>query len=444
MSNGSNKWRYAALAAVVLVVAGSGARAETLNQALADAWHNNPRVQAARAGESAAESDLSAARGEWYPKIGLTGQVGRDHTSGSITFFNPPQDFNANLNQASIALRLDQPLYEGGRLSSTIAASEASASASRAQTHARGAEVLLNAVKAYLDVIASQKLLMVQKRNVNVIDQQRQSAKEALAHGEGTKTDVAQAEARLQAAIATRIRAQATLAEMRALYRAVIGHPPGTLSLPGKLPLLPATLAEAETLASRNYQVVAARFNAQSAAKQADAVGDAVLPKIGLFAEVRREREPQYGFERLNDEEVGISLSIPIWRGGTLRAKTAAAHARADEATLEARAAADQAKEQVVSAWHNYAAARAAYGADKAGLSAARIASGGVADQHRHGERTLLDVLNAEQEARNANAALIQARRDRIVAAYALLAATGRLSAAALGLPAAGHEGYKP
>lgn len=443
MPNGLNKWRYAALAAAMLAAVG-GARAETLNQALADAWHNNPRVQAARAGESAAEHDLAAAKGAWYPKLGLTGQVARDHTRGTINFFKPSEDFNADLNQASIALRLDQPLYEGGRLSSKIAAGEASASASRAQTNARGAEVLLNAVKAYLDVIATKKLLGVQKRNVGVIQQQKKSARDALAHGEGTKTDVAQADSRLQAAIAARIRARAKLAEMRALYRTVIGHPPGKLAIPANIPTLPATLAQAKARAERNYRVVAARFNAQSATKKADAVGDALLPRIGLFAEVRREREPQYGFEQLNDEEVGISLSIPIWRGGTLRAKSAAAHARADQAELEARAAADQAKSQVVSAWQDYAAARAAYGANKARLSAARIASGGVAAQHRHGERTLLDVLNAEQEVRNANAALIQARRDRIVAAYALLAATGRLSAGALGLPAAGQGGYKP
>ncbi len=420
-----------------LLAAGATARAETLDQALADAWRNNPRMQAARASESAAQSDLSAAKGGWYPKLGLEAQLARDHTTGTITFFTPPDSFNADLNQASLALRLDQPIYEGGRLSSQVSASKNAALSSRAQTGARGAQVLLNAVKAYLDVIAVQKLLQVQQDNVHVIEQQRKAAEDALNHGEGTKTDVAQAEARLNAAIAQRIRVQAKLAQVSAMYRTVIGHPPGTLAIPGQPPRLPATLAQAKALAGQNYRVRAARFNAQAASAQAEVAGAATMPRLGLFAEVRREREPQYGFDELNDEEVGLSLSFPIWRGGTLRAKTAAARERANAAALQVQATEDQARGRVVAAWHDYAAAGAAFNADRSRLTAARTAAGGVAAEHRHGERTLLDVLNAEQEVRNARAALIQARRDRIVAAYTLLAATGQLSAAKLGLAVA-------
>jgi TolC family type I secretion outer membrane protein len=432
------------VALVALAGVAGGARAETLQQALSDAWHNNPRLAAARAGESAAKSDVRAAKGEWYPKLGLQAQIAREHTTGKITFFNPPSSFDADLNQASLALRLDQPLYQGGRISSDISVAENKVSASRAQTGERGSDVLLNAVKAYLDVFAAQKLLAVQQENVGVIGKRKQAAHEALKHGEGTNTDVSQAESRLQGAIAARIRAQSELAQMRALYRTVVGHAPGKLAIPTRLPRLPATLARAETLANQDYAVRAAEFNARAASDQAKVTGAATMPQLGLFAEVRREREPQYGFEQLNDEQIGVSLSFPIWRGGTLRAKSAAAHKRAHQAALEVRAAKDQAQGSVVAAWHDYAAARAAFGADKSRLSAARTAYKGVLAQHRHGERTLLDVLNAEQETRNAKAALIQARRDRIVAAYALLAATGQLSANSLRLAGADRAASKP
>ncbi|MGH8225427.1 MAG: TolC family outer membrane protein [Gammaproteobacteria bacterium] len=420
------------------------ASAETLDQALADAWRNNPQLLAARAGQSAAQSDVRAAKGGWYPKLALTGGVGRDSTSGMITFFNPPENFDANLQQSSIALRLDQPIYQGGRLSAKISAAENDASASHAMTHAHESQILLQAVAAYLGVIEAEKLLAIQDENVGVIHKQLDAAKQSLAHGEGTRTDVAQADSRLQAAIASRIRTNSMLAQARAHYRTVIGHEPGTLSVPPTLPSMPANLAAAEALAGHNYNVVAARFNAQAASARADEASSAVWPKIGLFAEVRRENQPQYGFNRLDDRIIGLSISIPIWEGGSLRAKTSAAKERAREADLDARATEEDARDNVVAAWQNYTAAEASLTAIKAQLDAARIAYDGVRDEHRQGERTLLDVLNADQEIRNAQAALIEATRDRIVAGYALLAATGELSAATLSLPVADANGQNP
>jgi outer membrane protein len=428
----------------LLLFVAVGARAETLHQALRDTWHNNPNLAAARAQQSAAEHDVRAARGGWYPKLGLSGQLARDHTSGRITLLNPPEDFSDNLNQASISLRLDQPIWEGGRLSSKISAAENASSASRAQTRASSSQVFLNAVKAYLNVVAAQKLLQVQKDNVKVIGRRKQAAKDALNHGEGTKTDVAQADSRLQAAVAQRIRAASKLAQMRALYRTVIGHDPRTLELPTKLPTMPATLMQAEHMASGNYRVKAAQFKAHSATAKADAAANAVMPKIGAFAEVRREREPQFGFQKLNDTMVGIRLSVPIWRGGSVRAKSAAARDKAHAAQLKATAASDSARREVVTAWHDYAATESSLVAIKSQLSAARTAYDGVKALHRHGERTLLDVLNAEQEVRNAEASKIQARRDRIVAAYTLEAAMGRLNREALGLAPVNNDSSKP
>ncbi|MDN5864992.1 MAG: TolC family outer membrane protein [Gammaproteobacteria bacterium] len=423
-----------ALVAMCLIAGMSAAaRAETLNQALVDAWHNNSRIAAARANQSAARHSLRAAEGGWYPRLGLNGKLARDHTEGTITLFQPAMDFSADLNQATIALRLEQPLWEGGRLASRISAAKRSALASRAHVHARTAQVFLNAVKVYLDVVAAQKLLQVQKDNVAVIQRQKEAARAALDHGEGTRTEVAQADSRLQRAVARRIRAAAALARARALYRAVIGHEPDTLSLPATLPELPPTLTQAKRLASHNYGVKTARLQARSAAARAELADSAVMPSIRLFAEARRAREPQYGFQEVNDTMIGISLSVPIWRGGSLRARSAAAHDKAHAVGLEARAIQDHARSRVVASWHEYMATQAAMQAIEAQRTAARIAYDGVQAEYRHGERTLLDVLNAEQEVRSAEAALIQARRDRIVAAYALLAATGKLTAETLG-----------
>src|SRR5699024_339249 len=200
------------------------ARAETFDQALVAAWNSNPNMLAARANQHAAHSDLDTAQQGWYPQVGLEARLARNHTTGRISMFATPQDISADLNQASIALRVDQPLYQGGRLNARIAASTDTLAASQAQTHIRTASVLLNATKAYLNTIAAHKMLQIQDDNVAVIKHQLGAARDALQHGEGTQTDVAQAQSRLQAALAQRIRAQSQLAQMQALYRTVIGH----------------------------------------------------------------------------------------------------------------------------------------------------------------------------------------------------------------------------
>lgn len=423
---------------VLLLWVASGASAETLGQALAAAWNNNPSMGAARLNASAARTDVDTAQAGWYPKLSLRGQLAHTHTDGTIAMFGAPSDFDANLDQASIALRLQQPIYEGGRLSAHIAASKNAAQAGQARTGARGAQVLLNAVTAYVDVVAAQQLMHIQNDNVDVIKRQLQAAQTALRHGEGTNTDVAQASSRLQAALAQRIRTQSELAQAKARYRQVIGHAPSALVMPTAVADLPPTLDRAKALAAHNDAVRAARYSARSASKRADVADAAVMPKVDLFAQVSRANEPQFGFEEMNDATIGLTVSIPIWNGGALRSKATAAQQRARAAMLKADAARDQARQQVISAWHEYAAAGAALGAEQARLDAAHTAATGVAAQHKYGERTLIDVLDAQQEVRNARAAVTQARRDRIVASYRLQAVTGQLSLAALVQAAAG------
>ncbi|HEX5314827.1 MAG TPA: TolC family outer membrane protein [Gammaproteobacteria bacterium] len=429
-----------AIALPVLLLASSFAGAETLRQALAYAWLHNPDLLAARATQTAAQSDIRAAKGAWYPQLALTGGIARDHESGEITFFPEPTTFDADLDQNRIALRLDQTLYQGGRIAADVSAARDEASAAHAQTRADESSVLLNVVRTYLGVVEAQAVLAVQERNIAVLHRQWEAARQSLAHGEGTRTDVAQAESRLQAGIAARIRAAANLAEMRAEYRAVVGHEPLATSLPTEAPALPASLQQAEALASENDYVAAARFTAEAAAAQADAAHGALYPSLGLYAEINRQNNPQFGFSTLTDREIGVDVSIPIWQGGSLRARSSAARARADSASFEARSASQQAEAQAASAWQDHLAAHSAIAATQAQLDAARIAFRGVEAEHRQGERTLLDVLNAEQEVRNGEVALVQTQRDNLLADYALLAATGSLSAAALHLapPAAG------
>jgi len=420
------------------------AGAETLDQALADAYQTNPQLQAARAGQSATQKDISAARDRWYPSLGLTGGVGRDRTSGNITFL-PGPPFSDTLDQSHIGVRLDQPIWQGGTITAGIHVAEDKASAAHATTRAREAAVLLRAVKAYLGVVTAQAVLQVQTHNVETLRRQLDAARQSLKHGEGTRTDVAQARSRMEGALTARIRAQSRLARARADYRTVIGHAPGSgLVLPQTTPPLPANLQQAEQLAGRNYNVTAARFNAQAAHANVDSVHGQLLPKVGLYAEVVRQNNPQYGFTRVTDRVIGLSVSVPIWQGGAVRDQTAAARERAREAELQTQSTTNQARNEAVSAWQDYLAAKSTVSSIQAQLEAARIAYQGTRAEHQHGLRTLVDVLNALQEMRNAHVSLLRARSERIAAAYALLAATGGLSARSLKLPLAAQGADAP
>ena len=427
------------LVAILVLITGLAvsphANAGTLNQALAAAYENNPQLQAARAGQRAAQQDVAAARSGWYPRLALSGGVSRDNTTGRITFF-PGPPFGTSLDQSIIGIRVDQPIWQGGTISASIDAAQNTASAAHAQTRTLESDILLQAVKAYVGVVTAQAVLAVQTHNVETLRKQLEAAQQSLKHGEGTRTDVAQARARMEGAIATQTGARSALAQAQAAYRTVIGlAPPAQLALPTVLPRLPATLQQATQLASQDFPVVAARFNAAAARAQVSRVHGELLPKIGLYAEVIREDNPQYGFARVTNRVIGLSVDVPIWQGGGVRDRTAAARERANQAQLLIRAAVDRARNKAVAAWQNYLAATSTVSSLRAQLDAARIAYEGTLDEHRHGLRTLLDVLTTLQDMRNAHVALVRTRGERIVAAYALLAATGGLSARALNLP---------
>lgn len=417
--------------------------AETLDQALASAWQNNPRIAAALASQAAAQQTARAAKGNWYPHLGVTGRLGWDHASGDVSLGPLSRHLRGDLNQRNLALRLDQPIWQGGHLSSGIKAAKSTALASGSMAQAQAAGILLNGVRAYLDVVAAKKMLQVEQDNVAVIRHQKQAAQSSLNHGEGTKTDVAQANARLHQAIARRIRAAAKLAQMRALYQTVIGHKPGALHMPEQLPALPATLAQARMLAGHNYQVKTARLQAAAAAAHADSVGSALMPKVGAYAELRHAHDPQLGFRKMDDAVIGINVTLPIWNGGSLRAKSSAAQDTARAAQMQVRATKEHARSKVVAAWQKFSATQSSLSAIHAQLSAARTAYAGVRAEHRQGERTLLDVLNAEQAVHDAEGAKIQAKRNRIVAAYSLLQATGRLTPGDLHLHMRSGSGSK-
>ena len=436
MSN--SKLRVQMLLTVALLAADQTSAA-TLEQALAQAWQSNPGLQAERANLAAAVESVGQAEGGYYPQIKVFGGVGTAHQDVqfmAIPGFTLPID-KIILNTQQVGVEADQALYAGGKISAGVDVAENLRDAEEAKLHAIEQGILLDAAQAYMDVLQSQAVLQLQQSDEQVLQQALDQAQASFDNGEVTHTDVDQAKARLAGARAVSIQAQGALAAASAQYERVIGVAPDALQQPASLSGLPATQQDALALAGHNYSVVAARYASTAAHSDVDIAESALKPSLVLTAQVSKSREPQFLFERLDTRSIMLNFSMPLYSGGSLNSQVRAAERQAESSELQASDAERGARDQVIRAWQAYQTAQAGLAAIQAQITAAQSAYDGVLAEHKEGERTTLDVLNAEQELLDAQVNQVRAQRDEIVAEYALRAAVGALTAADLKLPVA-------
>ena len=415
----------------------SAVSAATLDQALVQAWKNNPTLAAERDSLAAAESRVDASQGNYYPQVKLFGGIGTAHQGVDfmpIPGFRLPVSYVV-LNTREVGLEVDQALYAGGKISAGSDAAQHLRDAEDAKLHAVEQGVLLDATQAYMDVLQSQAVLALEQSNEKVLQEAMNQAQANFDNGEVTHTDVDQAKARLAGAQSARIQAQGELAAAQANYERVIGSAPEALAQPAPLAGLPGSEDATVALADHNYSVVAAEFVSAAAHDNVDVAASALKPSLTLSGQVSKASEPQFLFERLDNRSIMLNLSMPLYTGGSATSQMHAAQHDADSSEQQAQDARRQAREQAIRAWQAYQTATAALQAIQVQITAAQSAYDGVQAEHTEGERTTLDVLNAEQELLSAEVNQVRAQRDETVAEYSLKAATGVLTAKDLQLP---------
>ena len=421
---------FVAATAAILNLTPAGAT--TLNEALTQAWSSNPGLQAQRARLGVATENVKAAKGGYYPQVQLVGGIGTTHQDVTSSFFPVS---TIVLNSRSVGLAVEQPLYAGGKIDASVMAAKRQLSAQQAQLHATEERVLLDATRAYLDVQESQAVLRLEQNNVRLLQQALDAARASFQNGEVTHTDVNQAQARLAGAQAGVIQARGALAAAQADYTRIIGLPPDDLAPPVSLTGLPASERDVEQLALQNYPVIAAQFSAAAAQSDVDIAEGSLKPSVTLSGQVSAAREPAFPFEKYDQRSIMLQFSMPLYQGGTLRSQVRAARHQADSREQDALDAQRTARDNAVRAWQAYQTAKAGLAAIDVQIMAAQSAYDGVQAEYREGERTTLDVLDAEQELLGAQVNHVRAQHDEIAAEYALKAATGQLIAAALHLP---------
>jgi outer membrane protein len=409
--------------------------AETLESALARAYTNSPLINATRAGVRATDENVPRALAGYRPQISATADVTRNWVQTNVL----GRTTDTASTVASVGLQVNQNIYDGNRTANRVRQAETQVMSARFQLEAAVQQTLFDAASAYMNVLQNTAILNLQRNNVEVLDEQLRQTSDRFEVGEVTRTDVAQSEATLAASRSQVSLAEANLRASIAQYRRIIGVQPTQLGA-GRAPdrLIPASLDAAVAIAlEENPSIASALHSLDVAEIQVKIAEGAFLPTVGVSASVsNRFQGAGQPSSRTTEGRVTASLTVPLYQGGGASALVRQDKEIATQRRFEVEQTRDQVRFAVVAAWGALDAARAQITAAQAQVDAAETALTGVREEARVGQRTTLDVLNAQQQLLNARVNLITAQRDRVVQSYAVVQAMGRLTPQRLALNA--------
>ena len=442
-------WGVTAAAAALLmsIAATPPVRADTLKGALISAYRNNPQINSQRAVVRATDESVPQALSGYRPTVTATLQPGWGYTSTLSKVVGPAgvpsyprTSFVSSPSGANFTI--SQNLFNGFQTANRVRQAESNTSAARETLRVAEQTILLNAATAYMDLLRDSALLDLQRRNVEVLQEQLRQTRDRFNVGEVTRTDVAQAETRLAQGRAAVLSAESQYARSRANYRQFVGVEAGVLQ-PGSPVdrLTPRRLIEAIEIArARHPSVGVAMFGIDAAVLQVKVTEGALYPQARLIGTVQQNWEPNLTTQLQQfNAFVAAQVTLPIYNAGVTGATDTFSAVRAAKETvgqkrMDLDTARDQVQANVVTAWGQLEAAKAQILATQAQVASAEIALNGVREEARVGQRTTLDVLNAQQELVNARTALVTAQHDRVVASYTLLGAVGELNLPKLGI----------
>lgn len=430
-----SKWLLAAVVGLAGTTSAPNVSAQTIYETLAKAYQNNPTLQAQRAELRSVDEGVPQAKAGWRPNVRFTSGLKklRRRTNNIGGGLGAGNDTRTTYNGR---LTVSQNVYEGGRTEAEISQAKNEISRERARLVVVEQQILLDAVTAYMNVVRDQAVLQLNIGNEQVLARQLEATKDRFDVGEVTRTDVAQAESRYARATAERIQSEGDLEVSRAFYEQIVGGNPEKVSQPDYPNNLPVSEAEAVKLSSeKNPSVVVAIFNERASRNSVEAAKSDMLPNIDLVADARRGRDEGSADRTISDITLSAELTVPIYQQGSVSSNIREAQQLASRNLIRVEEARRAAVEAASGGWEKLLTARASIKSREAAERAARIALEGVQQEAAVGSRTVLDVLDAEQELLDAQVSLVRDQRDATVASYDLLSAIGRLTARDLALP---------
>ena len=427
----------ALIATTAVIALAAPAGAETLQGALAKAYDRNPTLTGARAQQRATDENVPIQRAAGLPSANVEG-------SYSENFLAPPNAFTFPSRTVGGTISMSVPIYQGGAVKNGVRAADARVLAGRENLRGTESSIFSQVVAAYNDVIRDQAVVELNQANVRQLATNLQATGDRFEVGDLTRTDVAQSEARLSLARGDLHTAEANLISSRERYIALVGDVPVNLEPPPPLPNLPGTPDQAVEIAVRdNPDLLAAERNREAARFDVRAAEAGTRPKLSAFAQGQYQNylgtlgSGIIGAgvaQQSSQAAAGLSAQVPLFQGGRPGAQVRQAQARQSQALEQVIAAERSVVQQVRAAYASWRSSQEVIRSAESAVSANRLSLEGVRAENSVGNRTIIEILNAEQELLNAQVQLVTARRNAYVAAFTLLAAMGQAEARDLNL----------
>jgi TolC family type I secretion outer membrane protein len=410
------------------------AAAESLIDALSLAYTNNPQLLAQRAQLRAIDEQVPQALSGYRPTVSGSASIGRSWTESTAGGFT---SHGAN-NPKQVGVGFSQPIFRGFRTVADAKRAKATVFQNRALLLSFEQDILFQAVTAYMNVVRDQAVLRLNINNEQVLRRQLQATRDRFRVGEVTRTDVSQAEARLSRAMADRVTAEGNLQISRANYARVIGRMPGKLATPKQFLRVPKSLGKVVSSATRGApKLVAARYAEKAARYTVDLIAGEFWPTVSIEGSVSHGEDLSAATRGVTStgKSITAQVVIPLYSAGLTSSRTRQAKQIVSQRHQEIINARQAAIEAANSAWQTLQTARAQITAFRAAVRANAIALDGVRQEAAAGLRTVLDVLDAEQELLDSRVNLVRAERDNFVATFDVARSMGTLTAGNLKLP---------
>lgn len=410
----------------------SSVHAETLLEALAMTYGSNPTIQAQRASVRGVDEGVSQALSGWRPTVTVTGEAGAEYSKNSSTTLSGG---DRTYEPSALGVSVNQPLYRGGRTVASTNAAESNVLAARSSLESTEQSVLQSAVAAYMNVVRDQSIVELNRNNVKVLERQREAAQDRFDVGEITRTDVAQAEARLAGSRSDLVQAIGNLKVSQATYERVVGQKPGELSYPTLPTEFPESIDAALELGISNHpDVESAKHQEESSGYNIRLTSGELLPTLFLIGSLAHSNDQSSESQWAETGSISATLSIPLYQSGSVYSRVRQARQLNSQRKIEIEVAVRQVREAVTQSWEQLETARSQIVSNEEQVRANTIALEGVNQEAQVGSRTTLDVLDAEQELLQSQVNLVSARRNVHVALYDVYASVGNLNANELGL----------
>ena len=411
--------------------------AETLREALLSAYNTNPTLAAQRANVRAIDENVPLARASSLPTVQL-------QSSYSENVVLPVTSFTAPARSSQTQVNLTMPIYAGGAVKNAISAADTRVEGGRASLRGTEADVFTAVVGAFMDVIRDEAIVSLNRQNVRVLETNLRASRDRFQVGDLTRTDVAQSDARLALSRSQLQTAEARLISSRESYIRLVGSPPGVLDTPPALPNLPTDPEKAVAVAlAENPVLLAANKAAQATAYDIKVAQASRLPKLDAFAGGSYTNyfgtlgnfNPAVAATQYDRQaQLGLRVTMPLYQGGGPSARVRQAQARRGQALEQITETERAVIAQARSAFAVWQSSLQVIESAQVAVKANSLALEGVRAENSVGNRTILEILNAEQEYLNSQVTLVTARRDAYVAGFALLAAMGHAEAKDLAL----------